>query len=79
MVPTPAAGSGSLEQFVKAKATDFWAESGLRGQASEARAAREEAALPHSPPTSMVRLSLVEMNSFGFVLGWRGGFPKSAQ
>lgn len=31
MVPTPATGSGTLEQF-KAKAAVFWTESGLRGQ-----------------------------------------------
>lgn len=46
MVPNPAAGSGSLKQFVKIKATIFGAESGLPGQASEAGAAREEAAFP---------------------------------
>lgn len=52
MVPTPAAGAGSLEQFIKAKAEVFWAEPGLRGQASEAGAAREEAALPKKPSSS---------------------------
>lgn len=76
-VPTPGAGAGTLEQFVRVKAAVFWAEG--PGPQKQGQLERRPPFSSSAHPPSW-RDSLVEMNSFGFVLGGkRGIFRKSAQ